>query len=218
MPCLYAKYAYNWLTEIRPLILRRAGALPEKGIEAKCEVCGIENKSSRHWGEEKGYKVTRIVLTIAHLDQNIKNNDPENLKALCQKCHFTWDRPFHLVAASITRDRKKKQLTLPSINEKEWRKDAMVRRLTHSLNVLLSEEELSMLSHLATKTSSNMSVVMRQALRSRFAMEIGGRPTCANGQNCFVPQMHSPQPPQQMQPQPQPQPKPETPADDPEAN
>jgi len=37
-----------------------------------------------------------IVLTIAHLDQDITNNDDENLAALCQRCHFRHDAPYRL--------------------------------------------------------------------------------------------------------------------------
>jgi 5-methylcytosine-specific restriction endonuclease McrA len=37
-----------------------------------------------------------IVITIAHLDQNINNNRFQNLKALCQKCHLAHDRRFRI--------------------------------------------------------------------------------------------------------------------------
>ena len=37
-------------------------------------------------------KPIRIVLTIAHLDQDITNNDHKNLMALCQRCHIIWDK------------------------------------------------------------------------------------------------------------------------------
>jgi hypothetical protein len=36
----------------------------------------------------------RFILTVAHLDQNPRNNEPENLKALCSVCHLNHDRPF----------------------------------------------------------------------------------------------------------------------------
>jgi len=32
-----------------------------------------------------------VVLTVAHLDYDIENNDYQNLKALCQKCHNRHD-------------------------------------------------------------------------------------------------------------------------------
>ena len=95
-------YPKNW-KEIRQKILQRAGN--------KCEFCGVENLT---WGyrNEKGdfiisegmqqeadmlggEHIFRIVLTIAHLDYNPQNNNPENLKALCQKCHLNYDKKHH---------------------------------------------------------------------------------------------------------------------------
>lgn len=39
-----------------------------------------------------GFKYIVIVLTVAHLDHQPENCDPENLKAMCQKCHNNYDR------------------------------------------------------------------------------------------------------------------------------
>lgn len=36
-------------------------------------------------------KPTKIVLTIAHLDHDPRCDDPERLRALCQRCHLTYD-------------------------------------------------------------------------------------------------------------------------------
>ena len=36
--------------------------------------------------------VVKIVLTVAHLDQNPANNSFFNLAALCQRCHLNHDR------------------------------------------------------------------------------------------------------------------------------
>jgi 5-methylcytosine-specific restriction endonuclease McrA len=69
------RYPKNW-PEIRAAILQRA--------ENKCEICGIANYSIRENG-------SKVVLTIAHLDHTPENCAPENLKALCQKCHNTYD-------------------------------------------------------------------------------------------------------------------------------
>jgi 5-methylcytosine-specific restriction endonuclease McrA len=67
-------YPKNW-NEIREQILARAGN--------KCEVCGVENHTFRN--------KKLIVLTIAHMDHTPENCLPENLKALCQKCHNSYD-------------------------------------------------------------------------------------------------------------------------------
>ena len=71
------RYPPNWL-EIRNQILDRA--------KHKCEFCGIENYAIRDNG-------SRVVLTVAHLDHTPEHNEPTNLRALCQKCHNTYDAP-----------------------------------------------------------------------------------------------------------------------------
>lgn len=70
-----SRYPKNW-KEIRASILERA--------HNRCEFCGIENYAIRENG-------SRVVLTIAHLDHMPENCDPSNLRALCQKCHNTYD-------------------------------------------------------------------------------------------------------------------------------
>jgi hypothetical protein len=44
-----------------------------------------------------------IVLTIAHLDHVPENCAPENLKALCQRCHLRYDAQHHAETARATR-------------------------------------------------------------------------------------------------------------------
>jgi hypothetical protein len=116
MPIDYKKYPANWKTEIRPAILRRAMYKCEKckiengsvvlrgmwnGVEcyqdehgtifdaATSEVIGADYVGEVH----PTNKLIRIVLTIAHLDHDINNNDYSNLKALCQRCHNRLDIP-----------------------------------------------------------------------------------------------------------------------------
>lgn len=79
MPCDYRKYPSDWKS-IRAFILERAGN--------RCEACGVENHTNR--------QDTYIVLTIAHIDHDVNNNDPGNLQALCQRCHLRYDQEQHL--------------------------------------------------------------------------------------------------------------------------
>lgn len=48
-----------------------------------------------------------VVLTVAHMDHDKTNNDPANLRALCQRCHLDWDLAHHMANARRTRWLKK---------------------------------------------------------------------------------------------------------------
>ena len=134
MPCDYSKYPKNWFSEIRPAILNRAGHSCEncgvqnylfgyRGedgkfytwdfIEKELNENGIdlfETVLKHHIGKngQISKKATKIVLTVAHIDHDISNNDYSNLKALCQKCHLHHDKEQH----KATRQEKKKQLKI----------------------------------------------------------------------------------------------------------
>jgi 5-methylcytosine-specific restriction endonuclease McrA len=81
MPIDYKKYPHNW-KDIRKCVLHRANH--------KCELCDAKNYNP-HW--KTGSKV---VLTIHHIDFDVKNNKPYNLIALCQRCHNKLDMPYRI--------------------------------------------------------------------------------------------------------------------------
>jgi hypothetical protein len=56
----------------------------------------------RH-GEVLALRIVRIVLTVAHLDHTPENCAPENLRALCQRCHLRYDAAHHARNAAATR-------------------------------------------------------------------------------------------------------------------
>jgi len=37
----------------------------------------------------------KVVLTVAHLNHDPTDNDPANLRALCQRCHLVHDKAHH---------------------------------------------------------------------------------------------------------------------------
>lgn len=66
-------------------------------------------------GETEGrahLKIVRIVLTVAHMDHTPENCADENLKALCQRCHLTYDAKHHAANAARTRRAKSPQAEL----------------------------------------------------------------------------------------------------------
>lgn len=75
-----ARYPKDWPL-IRARILERA--------HNRCEFCGVENHTMRL--SPKTGKEARIVLTIAHLSHVPEDCRPENLRALCQRCHNQYD-------------------------------------------------------------------------------------------------------------------------------
>lgn len=123
MPVDMSKYPENW-NEIRNSILIRAGGDQfDPVIGSRCEWCGIRNYAVKYVKNDSvrnfddyGFarqRVTRhnadrnkmreygrasvVVLTIAHLDDpDPMNCDPDNLAALCQKCHNGYDAPMRL--------------------------------------------------------------------------------------------------------------------------
>jgi hypothetical protein len=48
-----------------------------------------------------------VVLTIAHLDHDPRNNVDANLAAFCQLCHLRYDREEHATNSAETRARKR---------------------------------------------------------------------------------------------------------------
>ena len=104
MPIDYKNYPDNWRSEIRPAILKRA--------KNRCEWCNAPNGMYGSRGKNgefipalageiadgmdyAGNRVIKIVLTIAHLNHDINDNRPENLAALCQRCHLSHDKDQH---------------------------------------------------------------------------------------------------------------------------
>ena len=92
MPIDRSRYPPNW-DEISRAVRLAAGN--------RCQWCGAAN--------HQPHPVTRsrVVLTVAHLDDNPMNNRPENLAALCQRCHLAYDAPVHAKHARETWRRKR---------------------------------------------------------------------------------------------------------------
>lgn len=111
------RYPKNW-KEIRASILERA--------EHKCEGspgfypdCRVKNYDL--------HPVTgsKVVLTIAHLDHTPENCDGSNLKAMCQRCHLTYDAEHHKKNAAQTRRNKSAQIDLVDFIEADLQGSAV---------------------------------------------------------------------------------------------
>ena len=92
MPFHKERYPSNW-KEISLRIRARANN--------RCEFCGAENyKPNPATG-------SKVVLTVAHLDHDSMHCTDDNLRALCQRCHLTYDAKHHAANAKITRRNRK---------------------------------------------------------------------------------------------------------------
>jgi len=114
MPINYKKYSDKWFDVIRPDILKRDNF--------RCKWCGIRDRVQYYWEsgqrvivddewikkriiEQRG-RIKRVILTIAHIDQNIYNNDYSNLAALCQLCHNRHDIRHRILNRKTNAGRK----------------------------------------------------------------------------------------------------------------
>nr|MBL8454895.1 hypothetical protein [Zoogloeaceae bacterium] len=128
-----ARYPKDW-PQIREAILARAGD--------RCEQCQAPNHTriARGAGQDAGtymlesgdvycadsgahlgrcrhadyalLRMTDVVLTIAHLDHVPEHCDPQNLRALCQRCHLRYDQAHHQLNAWHTRRAARQTLEL----------------------------------------------------------------------------------------------------------
>jgi 5-methylcytosine-specific restriction endonuclease McrA len=93
MPIDYKEYHPDWKNISRFIRQDRA--------QNKCEWCGAVNYLP--------HPITGslVVLTVAHIDHNKRNNDYKNLAALCQRCHLNHDRKHHVFNRKYGRDTKR---------------------------------------------------------------------------------------------------------------
>lgn len=114
------RYPANW-AEIRAAILERAGDRCE--CDGRCESPHCTASPVVRIGRERVERIdrdgltrcravnrephpstgSRVVLTIAHLDHTPENCDPDNLRAMCQACHLSYDRDHHAATRAANR-------------------------------------------------------------------------------------------------------------------
>jgi 5-methylcytosine-specific restriction endonuclease McrA len=104
MPMNRANYPADW-EEISLNIRIRAGW--------RCEGSPRYPECRAEHGKPHPVTGSNVVLTVAHLDHNTANNDPANLRALCQRCHLDWDLDHHMSNARRTRAERKRGAAMP---------------------------------------------------------------------------------------------------------
>ncbi|MCW4004963.1 MAG: hypothetical protein NWE95_13750 [Candidatus Bathyarchaeota archaeon] len=99
-------YPPNWHELSRYIRVKRAGE--------RCECtgeCGLNHPDGR-CDELDGFKARsfrgNVMLTVAHLNHDTTSADPDNLRAMCQRCHLRYDIDHHVTNAKATRNRKRR--------------------------------------------------------------------------------------------------------------
>lgn len=96
-------YPSEWEDTIRPAVLKRDCY--------KCTVCKVSHRAvgyynsqgtfiesdefMRQWATKNGFKVVKIHLQVAHINQDTFDNSDANLCSMCPKCHLKHDHEFN---------------------------------------------------------------------------------------------------------------------------
>jgi hypothetical protein len=81
-------------------VWRAISAAVRERAAHRCQWCGVANYSLTPKG-------AKIVLTVARLNHDRGDNDPDNLTVLCQRCHLGYDQALHQTNAARTRQRRR---------------------------------------------------------------------------------------------------------------
>lgn len=94
-----AAYPENWDVLSRWVRFVRAGGRCECPGPQVCRAPGHAGhaRCTKRHGDMLPGRPTGVVLTTMHLDQNVANNEPSNLRAGCEACHLSFDAHWRAV-------------------------------------------------------------------------------------------------------------------------
>jgi hypothetical protein len=61
----------------------------------RCGPFPVETRCTARNGEPHPATLSRVVLTVAHLDHQPEHSTDDNLLAMCQACHLAYDAEHH---------------------------------------------------------------------------------------------------------------------------
>lgn len=93
MPIDYREYPAGW-HEIS-LRIREERARGRCECDGKCGHHHPQGRCEAVHGEPHPRTGSRVVLTVAHLNHVKEDCRDENLLAMCQRCHLSYDRDMH---------------------------------------------------------------------------------------------------------------------------
>ncbi|MCW2242758.1 HNH endonuclease [Azospirillum canadense] len=146
-----ALYPREWKAISLRIRTERAGG--------RCEFCRVAINGQPH-----PVTGSKIVLTVAHLNHDPADCRDENLAAMCQKCHLTYDAALHRENAAKTRRARMAQLDLvdmldigtePSVKIS----DVSDTNAVEKINQLDSFKQVDAVGHQAPEIRRGISVV-----------------------------------------------------------
>jgi hypothetical protein len=134
-------YGREWREQVRARILARAGGQCERCGKPDRRIVWTASgrradgehwmcwRLSRYepWRDQRGRTLpagapppgrsrrVRVILTVAHLNHDPRDNRDTNLAALCQWCHLNYDRPHHRATRAARKDAARPLLTLGGV-------------------------------------------------------------------------------------------------------
>jgi hypothetical protein len=95
-----ARYPADWRQISARIRFVRAGGRCE--CEGECGK-GHVGRCAAANGQPHPVTRSRVVLTVAHLDHTPEHCDDANLRAMCQRCHLSYDAGHHAQTSARTR-------------------------------------------------------------------------------------------------------------------
>jgi hypothetical protein len=96
------RYPPNWREVSAEIRFMRAAYVCE--CEGECgNPHALPGRCTARHGSPHPVTRSAVVLTVAHLDHTPENCALDNLKAMCQRCHLSYDGKHHAANAARTR-------------------------------------------------------------------------------------------------------------------
>lgn len=105
-PCNYKEYPENWKWLSKQIIADAGDRCelcyaPNHTMVSRCKTgmfpwSPLPDKKDIEYMDKRSERLTKIILTVHHIDSDKTNSKKQNLIALCQRCHCRLDLYKHM--------------------------------------------------------------------------------------------------------------------------